>query len=926
MPHTSAFKVQGASTKTRWTLARDSPLQSPEAVEADKMQQSNGYGFERHDQPLPQYENYDGSQSQYSTRTSERLSTYRPPEPVNGGSFDAFDFNQATQERAPRPISVNTRVRSFHHQDAVSQHLLYETALMDSQTFEVLDIVEVDALKKEHVRLNSRTEAAQRKLTLESKVRNAAQNLQRLYSARNRPDTPQSPESPKKGRSSLLPRPQSSSRASSGPEALLQADGELASSVKKVDELHDQIKSLLDRRQYVERKLLRHTAAVLAEEANKNAESAVPGLVNGHHGNRLDDEDEDGDYTPNEFDGIRDILQGRPVGASNKTQQYEEQMSSVQDRLEQLNYQLRNVISEAGQTLGKPPPAEVGLDQSEEFSERLENRFARLEHNLHALAQQQHDITTHYGRMQGSQLMAVEEHLEGVNSQLHHVLLTASETQPVPDLQQPPQATGQGYQDQLQYLEESLMTMEQLIQQHSQALQSARDSSDGASKAVEDAQAEAAAHAQKARDAHDKASRSIEEAQAEAATHAQKAADAHEEASRSIEETRSKAAAHAQKAGEYETVLGGLWDILQSDAPSPRPNLYEDDEDEPMRSPQTPLRESFSLQAFSTRVQHLFDRAQSAKEQQDILRRQIQQQRELSGKSDGEKDRQLTELQGKHYELSNEHGAVQQELANVIVRHRDAESQTNQSRSELLDVMMEVENLKRTVDTKQQERDEMARQTNSLQDQIEHLEAQLADLIEGEDKRANMQTEMENLESEVVRLTTELTMAKAELDGAYGNRAERAGAQAAEVRSLNEKNKEMVDELEKLRGNHETLLAEADSVRGSARSSEHAAQLERELQEMTNEFQDLTKESIELEKEREQLDTLIDSLRDRCDTLEVQLSDEKVRWMGIKSPTGAAQDAQGIARETTTTMVLRQEFKKMMREQRAEGIRLLRVR
>ena len=1095
------FKVQGAPTKTRWTLAHDSPVQSPND---DKMQ-ANGTYFERQPEPLSRYASYDGSQ--YSVGSSERMSMagHRPSGIFNSSNSGVFDFNnQAPRQRATQqPLGVNTRVRSFHHQDAVGHHLLYETALLDSQTYEVLDIAEVDALKKEHVRLNSKIEAVQRKLTLESKVRNAAQNLQRLYSTSGRPDTPQSPESPKKGRSSLMPSmPRSNSRNSvSGQETLQQADSEWAMSVKKVDELHEQLTSLFDRRQHVERKLLRHTAAVLSEEANRNTESAVPGLINGHHGRGYDDEDDSGDYTPNDFDGIRDILRGMPAGYSVKAQQYEQQMASLQERLEQLNYQLRNVISEAGHTLGRPPSAEVGLDQSDDAVVRLENRFARLEHNLRALGQQQRDIQERNAVKQDSENTAqneIERQLQNVNGQLHNALLMASESQAVPDLQEPPRASGNGYREQLQYLEDSLLTMEQLIQQHGHALASARDASDGASQAIEEARAEAATHAQRAQEAseeasraietaqaeaaahaqraheaqeeatraiedahaqaashaqraqdaheeasraiesaqsqaalhaqraqedagraseeavahtqklqdaldeasraveqahadaaahahraqeaHEEAARAIEEAQAQAAAHAQKAEEAHEEASRAIEEAQAQAAAHAQKAqdaqeeamranelakaaaeaqeqkvgdhyenaarsvedakssaavhaqkvGEYETVLGGLWDILQSDAPSPRPNIYEDSEDDEPAVPQTPLKESFSLQAFNARVQHLYDRAQSAREQQDILRRQIQQQRELNGKSDAEKDRQFTELQdqhedlqSKHGELTQEHDLMQQESANIMVRHEQTEGEAGHYRAELANVMEEVESLKGILETRQQERDEMARQASGLRQQMEQLEAHLADLMEHGSGSADTQKEMDDLESEVVRLTTELVEAKAALDGAYGSRAERAGVQAAEVDSLTKHNREITDQLESLRSEHGSLLAELESLRGSSQQpSERSGQLERELSEITNDFQELAKESIELEKERGQLDGLIDALRDRCETLETQLLDERTRWLGVSSPNGAPQ-VNG--REMTSTAVMRQEFKKMMREQKAEGIRLLRV-
>lgn len=959
----SAVKVQGAQNKTRWTLARDndsshSPSTPTEVLDYRgedsgyfKMQApTNGYHSEQ-EHPLPRYESFDGSQysQPIGSRHTSAAGPWKPPESVNGaGPYDGFDFgSHLGSERESQRISVDTRNVRAHGQDAVSAHLLYETALMDSQSFDILAIGEVDALKKEQVRLEAKIEATQRKLALESKVRDAAQNLQRLYSVntKNRPDTPQSPESPKKGRSSLLGTRRGSGNQAS-PEALSQADSELASSVKKVDQLHEQMKELLDRRQYVERKLLRHTAAVLAEEANRTVQSSIPGLRNGHHG--IGDDDEDGEYHPNDFDGIRDILRGMPAGASNKVQQHEEQLASVQDRLEQMNYQLRNVISEAGQTLGKQPMPETGLDQSDDSSVRLENRFRRLEDNLRALEQQQQDMKTHHGRVQESELQTrndVEHQMEGLNGQLYTALILASESEPVPGLQLPPQASGQGYQDQLQYMEDSLMTMEQLLQRHGQVLQSARDASAGASKS-------------------------------------------------------------AAKTAEYETTIAGLWEILQSDTiPSPRPDGYVDPDDEKDRAI-SPLKESFSLPAFSTRVQHIFDRSQNAKEQHEILRRQIQQQRDLNGKSDAEKDRQIEELQGKHETLNQdhdtlqqEHGALQQELANVMVQHEHARGEVGQAQGELMNTMNEVEELKRAIESKQAQRDELAKQGESLHQRIADLEAEVAGFHDSEDQRAlddgkheqarqliethqaeierlgnehskaqqqvqshasrierltaehsnaqqqvenhaseierlntelatstershghaaekeNLEseidrlntelnthttrsqthaTDMENAESEIVRLTTELTMAKAELDSAYGSRAERA---------------------------KETKNA----------SFEHAAQLERELQEMTSEFQDLTKESIELEREREQLDALIDSLRDRCESLEAQLGDERVRWMGIKSPTNGEPptpgfgNANGGPREGTSVFVLRQEFKRMMREQRGEGVKLLRV-
>ncbi|KAG9607674.1 hypothetical protein KCV04_g4830, partial [Aureobasidium melanogenum] len=203
---------------------------------------------------------------------------------------------------------------------------------------------------------------------------------------------------------------------------------------------------------------------------------------------------------------------------------------------------------------------------------------------------------------------------------------------------------------------------------------------------------------------------------------------------------------------------------------------------------------------------------------------------------------------------------------------------------------------------------------------------------------------------EIIRLTTELAMAKAELDGAYGSRSERANQVTShpEFQELEQKSKSMSAELEQLRrdkGQHESQMAEmlglhqnaesrAKSLEGEiitlreiqaagTRDDGRMRALEKELAEMATDYQELTRETVEMEKEREKLEGVIDSLRDKMDALEVQLSDEKVRWLGVRSPGGTPE--LGGTRETTSTMVLRNEFKKMMRETRAEGVKLLRA-
>ena len=833
---------------------------------------------------------------------SNSSSEYKPaaqPAALNTSVFNRNDYNSPLEDPASFTMALNTKVRN-QNQDVVGRHLLYETAMLDSNSFAILTLEEVEDLKKELTRLQSRLDGAQRKLALESKVKDAATNLQRLYSNdSSRADSPQHPDSPKRARRSLLGgRQRSDSNASNEGKALSQTENELATSTRKVDELNETIKSLLDRRQNVERKLLRHTAAVLAEQQSKQIEET-------QSASRAVEDDDASVYSPDEFDGIRDILLSKPAHTMNKLhkrpnaqklqEEHEQQLHSMQTRLEHLNDQLRNVISEASRTRGVSlaPEPHYGPVDSDDVATKLNSDFDRFENNLRTLQQEHEDTKKHYARIQDSSYQTrndVEQQLEGLNTQLYNTLMLSPAAQSITDLEEPPRATGHGYQPQLAYLEESFLNIEQLLRRHTDELQSVRGGS---------------------------------------------------ELSKNSEE---KSVAQTKKLDEYEATIGGLWEIMQAEQSLLRtPPIDEGRFSGVDNMPRSPLTDSFSLQAFSSRVQHLFNRASAANEQHDILRRQIQQQRELNGKSDAEKDRQVEELTTKHEQLIASGEQMQDELAKAMAQHQQAEVEVNQLKVELLNVENEFAELRRTAELKHQEREEMARQlqaqqenTGHLQQEIQDLEAQVgnmesgsakhADLTfelasanaardEAEQKHAAAVREMEQVESEVVRLSTELTMAKAELDASYGSRAERAKeAQGSEIQVLSQRNAEITSELAALR-----------AERGD---NSRAAALEHELQAMTVDFQDLTREALQMEHERGQLDSLIDGLRDRCEALEGQLSDERVRWIGTKSPGGPAAGERTSAlpaRETTSVMVMRQEFKKMMRETRAEGVRLLRV-
>ena len=226
-----------------------------------------------------------------------------------------------------------------------------------------------------------------------------------------------------------------------------------------------------------------------------------------------------------------------------------------------------------------------------------------------------------------------------------------------------------------------------------------------------------------------------------------------------------------------------------------------------------------------------------------------------------------------------------------------------------------------------------AQQENALRLQLEEKEK--------ESKR--MDAELEEMSRKVAELSTEVVMAKAELDIAYGSKSERAAATAqaraaalalekanmqpqtidpgllAEIENLERKNGELIDEIVMLK-----------NERAEGANNEHLEKrcrvLQKELDDMLKDFENLTKQGIEAEQERSRLESTIDSLKERVDELETALAEEKIRLLGA-APGGGPRSLEPRSRtgESTTVNVLRQEFKKMMRDMRADQARALRV-
>jgi predicted nucleic acid-binding Zn-ribbon protein len=340
----------------------------------------------------------------------------------------------------------------------------------------------------------------------------------------------------------------------------------------------------------------------------------------------------------------------------------------------------------------------------------------------------------------------------------------------------------------------------------------------------------------------------------------------------------------------------------------------------PKRSPHTStVRRDLhgQLEALGVAIGEAHKRIEDLTNQKTILTTQIQQQRELNTKSDAERDSHIADLSTQVGTLQQEldrarqdAASTREELATVIdqldstrqhlmlqEQQRAEENATHVSRAELEKREKEIHRLEETIQQMRTENDQrLAEEKDASDKEIDRLKSEYSDL-----------------EIEMVRIQTELTLVKAELDGAYGSRAERAAEAAAnpalqkEIEELSERNLALTEELATIKG---------QQTKGPDPELQQRVQmLEQELRETIDDYEALTKSSIEFEKERDKLEAMIDKYRDRCEELETTLSDEKIQGLGS---TGASGD-------TTSTAVLKNEFKKMMRDTRTEHMRMLKV-
>ncbi|KAL8872216.1 MAG: hypothetical protein Q9174_002114 [Haloplaca sp. 1 TL-2023] len=713
-----------------------------------------------------------------------------------------------------------------------------ETAMGESQHYEILSIEELEELKRELTLLSSRIDATKRKLVLENKIRDATQSFTRLDSPGSRDSVRDGfGRSPKGHRRSIL-----GSRGSIS-DMLNRGEDDLTTSTKKCEALAQELWNLEKRTQELQRRLLEHTAGVLQVTHTGFLKNETP---------------------PQSPDAFAHFALDRSGSTRNDT-----------------------------------------------FYDFDDRSFYRTLDSLLDLDEGPNGV----GAKPSGELAAKGHKLKDLNTRLHHIAQTTQAPGQSEKIR-PPDSGEEDFDQQLSYMESTLDS----VQYNADML--------------------------------------LKECQ----------------------HLSSKSGFHEESAHKYETSLKGLWEGLRSNNNrSIQGDSHRDSSSSDDSGPSSGFNEPFTLEGLSSRVQAIQRKNGNLREQKDILTRQVQQQRELNGKSDAQKDSQISELTTEVAQLQDAFEAKQKEAKEnrdelvLVTQHLD----TARQEATLQEQQREM-TARNALDAERQARrraeEQLVADLQAKQNEVHRLEAELADSrddhgiaraamraeLEESEKRVRRSVaqveaaredkarfdalelsltqqieaktreadkaheEIKGLEDEMVRLSTELTMAKAELDGAYGTRAERAAEMAAnpamhkELEETNERNAALLREISGLKSQHDILQTD------NQESSQRIETLQRELSETIGEFETMTKASIEFEKDREALEASLDKLRDRCEELENQLGEEKLRHMGVRSPM-AAENKDSTIPGATSANVLKTEFRKMMREMRAENTRVLRM-
>ncbi|RMJ07416.1 hypothetical protein CDV36_012985 [Fusarium kuroshium] len=697
-------------------------------------------------------------------------------------------YNPMNPDRPQSSVLVDLK-------DPIQVHLLTETALSDSKKFEILSQEEVDDLKKQCQSLTQRVESTRQNLTIQSKYRDAAISMARLYS----------PGKIEGRRRSLL------GRSSGGDHARAkEAEAERQASERKCEELAAELFNLEKRLMEPQRRLLEHTAGILQlthKVSKKKGQTPPNQPVNGMPGspeslytytrNSMDHPADDNYFNDNYgFGQMDEFSRGQPrqnaieiplkspIREQNQLKEEMEKMrdentqlrsqtdtlvrsiSDMETRLENLNGSLRDAIVRFNPSKNdeylEPPFGVPGMEPGE----MLRNQMDYLEMGLVAIEAEQ-DSTDEHGKVDDK----IDERIEALNRQVRELLLTVD-----PDYPMAPQSAKGDTDAQFAYLEDALRVADSELDR---AVRAASASMPG-----------------------------------------------------------------GQDNDQVERILMGLWGMMQSGFAKikkekeerRRARMDKGYQDEEISDDEFDVDEPFTISGFSNRVEWLYSQATTLKNQKSVLKRQIKQQRELNNKSDAEKDEEIQRRQ--------------EELEETQVLLARAERDVITAQTMLSETLEELEHARSTSTNnigRGVEDEESSKKVAALEADVKRLQTDLAGAA-GAAGAAHAQVEerdekIEDLEEDLKRL-------QADLAGA----AAAAGAAQSQIEDRESKITALESELEYLETANAQIEERNQKIAALEAEIQQANALRDEVEERNAKIATLEAEIQKANALRDQLD------------------------------------------------------------------------
>ncbi|KAK4070119.1 uncharacterized protein Triagg1_6540 [Trichoderma aggressivum f. europaeum] len=830
-----------------------------------------------------------GYQTERSSYDDE-MSSVTTPTSSNGdhamaGGYEkdgVHGYEQADHQLEPMDPNDAPNGSLADLKDPIQVHLLTETALSDSKEYEILSQEEVDKLKKQCQLLSQRVESTRSNLAIQSKYRDAAVSMAKLYSAG-------------KTEEELLDDPRAK-----------EVELERETTERKCDELSRELFNLEKNLIGPQRRLLQHTAGILQLTHKASKRAAARALQNNNE-------------VPGSPESLYTYSQSRDSMAQVVDEDYFEDPSLYQlDSMQGL--QTGHLKSAIDIPLKSPVREQAThlrgeIDKAKEENALLVNLVADMEQKLESLS------------------LSLRETIVKFNPEVNGDYLDPPRDSPAGDSK-----PGDMLRRQIDYLESGLVAVQ--AEQESFISGGGNNSSSGNNYLLDDG------------------------------------------------------------AERIEAVLVGLWNRMQSGFAAKKQQNEERrrqraekglvDDDDTSDDDAFDADETYNLIAFESKVEWLYSRASTLKDQKSVLKRQIKQQRELNNKTDAEKDEEierrqeeldqtrflleraekdamdaqtmladalqdLEKAQGSSSGISEEElhkhtvkmGSLEAELATLHARIESHEAAIEERDAKLEALDSEVEESNARAESLEAETQAHKAQVDSLEgeiqarnDRIEALEAEIhtrsarAESLEAEvlahgvrvesleseiqarsahiesleDKIQGHNSNIGSLEAEIQSRDAQIRSLGADLDA----HNERGGSYEAQIAALEAENKKFLELSSQLDGASKEKAAAEEMARALQQEVEiikaSYTDKEKEIAQKDADLEQLNMTLVEIKTEltfaRAELDGAYGSRAERAaDAAALSNQEEVVRLTGQverlkKELAGTVQDLEAITKET----------------------------